>query len=91
MVKEEKQSIKDNSKDNTKKEPIIIYKFCEKKQYADDILNGKFYLNDIKHFRKLEKEKGKKDKEMPRKRYGRKWIMMKKFLYVAFLAFLQMN
>lgn len=65
MINEkEKQEVKEWLIKQTGESPLILYKFCEERKYANDIKKGRLYLNEIKHFRDLEiseKKKGRGD------------------------------
>lgn len=61
-----KENVKNELKDFLGEQPIFFIKFVNKKEYAEDIVNGKLFMNKVAYYRELEEKsqkKGQGDKE----------------------------
>ena len=54
------ENVKNELKDFFGQQPIFFIKFVSKEEYAEDIVNGKLFMNKVSYYRKLEEESKKK-------------------------------
>lgn len=56
----DKENVKNELKDFFREQPLFFIKFVNKKEYAEDICNGKLFMNKVSYYRELEKKSQKK-------------------------------